>query len=54
MDARRTLSASFPVHSYEVDAFGALAVPAISCRYPESAGRHAAELGAALSRALGR
>jgi acyl-ACP thioesterase len=42
------LSASFPVHSYEVDAFGALAVPALSGYLQEIAGRHAASLGVGL------
>ena len=42
------LSAAFPVHSYEVDAFGALAVPALSGYLQEIAGRHAAELGVGL------
>jgi acyl-ACP thioesterase len=42
---RPSLSASFPVHSYEVDAFGLLEVPAISGYLQEIAGWHAAELG---------
>jgi acyl-ACP thioesterase len=46
--ARPTLTASFPVHSYEVDAFGALAVPALSGYLQEIAGRHAAALGVGL------
>jgi acyl-ACP thioesterase len=45
MAPRPTLSAAFPVHSYEVDAFGALEVPALSGYLQEVAGRHAAELG---------
>lgn len=42
------ISASFPVHSYEVDAFGTLEVPAISGYLQEIAGRHAALLGVGL------
>jgi acyl-ACP thioesterase len=45
---RPSLSASFPVHSYEVDAFGTLEVPAISGYLQEIAGWHAAELGVGL------
>jgi acyl-ACP thioesterase len=45
---RPALSASFPVHSYEVDAFGALGAPAISGYLQEIAGRHAALLGVGL------
>ena len=45
---RPSLSASFPVHSYEVDAFGTLVVPAISGYLQEIAGRHAAVLGVGL------
>jgi acyl-ACP thioesterase len=48
MTERRLLTASFPVHSYEVDAFGALEVPALSGYLQEIAGRHAAELGVGL------
>ena len=40
--------ASFPVHTYEVDAFGALEVPALSGYLQEVAGHHAAELGVGL------
>jgi acyl-ACP thioesterase len=47
-EPRRSLGASFPVHSYEVDAFGALEVPALSGYLQEIAGRHAAELGVGL------
>ena len=43
-----SLSASFPVHSYEVDAFGTLVVPAISGYLQEIAGAHAAQLGVGL------
>jgi acyl-ACP thioesterase len=35
----------FPVHSYEVDAFGILEVPALAGYLQEVAGAHAAELG---------
>jgi medium-chain acyl-[acyl-carrier-protein] hydrolase len=45
---RPSLSASFPVHSYEVDAFGTLEVPALSGYLQEIAGWHAAELGVGL------
>jgi acyl-ACP thioesterase len=45
---RPSLSGSFPVHSYEVDAFGTLVVPAISGYLQEIAGRHAAALGVGL------
>lgn len=38
----------FAVHSYEVDAFGTLALPALSGFLQEVAGHHAAELGAGL------
>jgi acyl-ACP thioesterase len=48
IEPRRSLTASFPVHSYEVDAFGALEVPALSGYLQEIAGRHAAELGVGL------
>lgn len=45
---RAARSATFPVHSYEVDAFGTLEVPAISGYLQELAGWHAAELGVGL------
>lgn len=48
MEARPSLTASFPVHSYEVDAFGTLEVAAISGYLQEIAGRHAAVLGVGL------
>ena len=48
MEQRPSLSASFPVHSYEVDAFGTLEVPAISGYLQEIAGRHATALGVGL------
>jgi len=43
--ARLPRRASFPVHTYEVDAFGMLEVPALSGYLQEVAGLHAAELG---------
>jgi acyl-ACP thioesterase len=46
--ARSTLRASFPVHTYEVDAFGTLEVPALSGYLQEVAGHHAAQLGVGL------
>lgn len=39
---------TFAVHSYEVDAFGTLAVPALSGYLQELAGAHASELGVGL------
>jgi medium-chain acyl-[acyl-carrier-protein] hydrolase len=39
---------SFTVHSYEVDAFSTIAVPALSGYLREIAGHHAAELGVGL------
>ena len=48
MEARPSLAASFPVHSYEVDAFGTLEVPAVSGYLQEIAGRHASALGVGL------
>jgi acyl-ACP thioesterase len=45
---RPTRRASFPVHTYEVDAFGTLEVPALSGYLQEVAGLHAAELGVGL------
>ncbi len=45
---------SFAVHSYEVDAFGALAVPALSGYLSEVAGLHAAELGVGLDALMAR
>ena len=48
METRLSRAATFPVHSYEVDAFGALEVPAISGYLQEIAGWHAAELGVGL------
>jgi acyl-ACP thioesterase len=48
VETRLSRAATFPVHSYEVDAFGALEVPAISGYLQEIAGWHAAELGVGL------
>src|SRR5512133_1850997 len=45
---------SFAVHTYEVDAFGALAVPALSGYLSEVAGLHAAELGVGLDALMAR
>jgi acyl-ACP thioesterase len=45
---RVTRRASFPVHTYEVDAFGTLEVPALSGYLQEVAALHAAELGVGL------
>src|SRR5512133_1057035 len=39
---------SFAVHTYEVDAFGTIAMPALSRYLQEIAGQHAAALGAGL------
>lgn len=44
----------FAVHSYEVDAFGTLAVPALSGYLSEVAGLHAAELGVGLDALMAR
>ncbi len=41
-------SEAFPVHSYEVDAFGLLATPALAGYMQEVAGNHAADLGCGL------
>jgi medium-chain acyl-[acyl-carrier-protein] hydrolase len=45
---------SFAVHTYEVDAFGALAVPALSGYLSEVAGLHATELGVGLDALMAR
>ncbi len=45
---------SFAVHTYEVDAFGTLAVPALSGYLSEVAGLHAAELGVGLDVLMAR
>jgi acyl-ACP thioesterase len=42
---RSARRASFPVHTYEVDAFGTLEAPALSGYLQEVAGLHAGELG---------
>jgi acyl-ACP thioesterase len=42
---RLVRTGAFPVHTYEVDAFGTLEVPALSGYLQEVAGHHAAELG---------
>jgi medium-chain acyl-[acyl-carrier-protein] hydrolase len=44
----------FPVHTYEVDAFGTLALPALSGYLGEVAGLHAAELGVGLETLMAR
>ncbi len=44
----RSRTEAFAVHTYEVDAFGTLAVPALSGYLSEVAGLHAAELGVGL------
>lgn len=48
MERAPSIAGSFPVHSYEVDAFGTLVVPAVSGYLQEIAGRHAALLGVGL------
>src|SRR5512138_2716016 len=45
---------SFAVHTYEVDAFGTLAVPALSGYLSEVAGLHATELGVGLDALMAR
>ena len=45
---------AFAVHSYEVDAFGTLAVPALSGYLTELAGAHASELGVGLDALMAR
>jgi medium-chain acyl-[acyl-carrier-protein] hydrolase len=45
---------SFAVHTYEVDAFGTLAVPALSGYLSEVAGLHATELGVGLEALMAR
>ncbi len=45
---------TFAVHSYEVDAFGTLAVPALSGYFQELAGMHASELGVGLEALIAR
>jgi medium-chain acyl-[acyl-carrier-protein] hydrolase len=48
VDRPPTRRETFAVHTYEVDAFGTLAVPALSGYLGEVAGLHAAELGVGL------
>lgn len=45
---------SYPVHKYEVDAFGALAPPALSGYLSEIAGHHAQELGVGIEALMAR
>ncbi len=45
---------TFAVHTYEVDAFGTLAVPALSGYLSEVAGLHAVELGVGLDALMAR
>ncbi len=45
---------SFAVHSYEVDAFGTMAIPALSGYLQEIAGHHASALGVGLDALLPR
>ena len=49
-----TRTEAFAVHTYEVDAFGTLAVPALSGYLSEVAGLHAAELGVGLDALMAR
>jgi medium-chain acyl-[acyl-carrier-protein] hydrolase len=49
-----TLRERFTVHSYEADAFGLLAIPALSGFLAEAAGRHALELGVGLDALMAR
>ena len=46
--------ASFTVHTFEIDAFGALDVPALSGFLGEIAGRHASELGVGMEAMFAR
>ena len=45
---------AFPVHTYEVDAFGTIAMPALSRYLQEIAGQHAAALGVGLDALMAR
>lgn len=45
---------TFPVHTYEVDAFGLLAAPALAGYLQEIAGNHATELGCGLAAMAGQ
>jgi len=47
--SRVARSETFPVHTYEVDAFGLLAAPALAGYLQEVAGNHATELGCGLA-----
>lgn len=49
-----THRATFTVHTFEIDAFGALDVPALSGFLSEIAGRHAAELGVGMEAMFAR
>lgn len=49
-----TLRSRFTVHTYEVDAFGQLAVPALTGFLAEAAGHHAAALGVGLEVLMAR
>jgi acyl-ACP thioesterase len=51
MEVRRE---SFTVHSYEVDAFGILAIPALAGYLQEVAGNHAAALGVGMPALMAR
>lgn len=53
-DAPPVRRESFAVHTYEVDAFGTLAVPALSGFLQEVAGHHAAELGVGIETLMAR
>ena len=52
--ARFVRTETFPVHPYEVDAFGLLAPPALAGYLQEVAGNHADELGCGLSAMAGK
>jgi acyl-ACP thioesterase len=47
--SRSIRSETFPVHTYEVDAFGLLSAPALAGYLQEVAGNHATELGCGLA-----
>jgi acyl-ACP thioesterase len=49
-----TLRSRFTVHTYEVDAFGQLAVPALTGFLAETAGHHATELGVGIEVLMAR
>jgi medium-chain acyl-[acyl-carrier-protein] hydrolase len=50
----RRYSGRFPVHSYAIDAFGTLALPALAGYLQEVAGQHAVELGVGIDALLAR